>query len=64
MSREEAHGKNPYMETWNHGELESFYYSCSALSPDGKCRLHNSNKKPSMCRDYPWYGRKPYPKEL
>lgn len=55
VPREEAFRINP--ETATKGLKGRYFYRCTQLTPDGKCRDYSV--RPQVCRGYPWYGSLP-----
>lgn len=49
ITKEEAFGRNPLLETWG---VKEYFYRCDMYS-NGKCTVHNT--RPEVCYGYPFY---------
>ena len=65
ISKEQAVKNNPHvasiMEEYRRGNQKVYWYACK-LQVDNRCSIHS--ERPSICEGYPWYGKKPTPKEF
>jgi hypothetical protein len=53
ISRKEAISRVPGYKT-----ADAYFYECDAFE-NNECTKHDDPKRPRMCREFPWYGRKP-----
>lgn len=61
ISRKKALEINPYLlglmnEYWE-GSVKLYWYSCTYIQEDNTCSIHD--KRPPICKGYPWYGHDP-----
>jgi len=56
ISRKQALKINPYLSAWN--QKAQYFYICKQFCHvTKKCIVHEI--RPDVCREFPWYGRKP-----
>lgn len=55
LTREQALELNPFYTL--RLPADAHLYSCDQLGPDNLCRAHD--RRPSVCRGYPWYDQAP-----
>jgi hypothetical protein len=58
ISHEQVYKLNPYLKNYRDDNL--YYYKCSHLGEDKKCKIHDRLVEGNMCDGYCWYGKMPH----